>query len=75
MHMLNNLKYEFESLIFLKRGILRDQTFVVDDTILYLKGNNMDKMWRVLDTFYLTFGAKINKEKFVVIWVARHLGD
>jgi hypothetical protein len=52
--------------------MFRDQTFA-DDTAFYLKGtkDNMDKVKKVLDTFYLASGAHINWCKSCAIWAAK----
>jgi hypothetical protein len=71
-HMLEDPKHGIEGLTLPKGGNIKDQTFV-DDTALYLKGNqsNTDKAHNVLKIFYKALGTKINWNKFAAIWASR----
>jgi hypothetical protein len=67
-YMLADPKNEVEDLSLSKGGLIRDQTFA-DDTALYLKGtsSNLDKAQKVLMTFSVASGAKVNWHKLAAI--------
>jgi hypothetical protein len=67
-YMLADPKNEVEDLSLSKGGLIRDQTFA-DDTTLYLKGtsSNLDKAQKVLMTFSVASGAKVNWHKLAAI--------
>jgi hypothetical protein len=68
-HMLDDPKHKIERLHLPKWGCVWDQTFA-DDTTLYLKGSpsNLNKVWAVLELFYLASGVKVNCGKSTAIW-------
>jgi hypothetical protein len=70
--MLDDPRFGVEGLTLPGGGKVTDQTFA-DDTALYLRGTrgNMERTQKVLNTFCMASGAKINWNKSCAIWASK----
>lgn len=70
-YILDDSKYMVEGLT-LSKSTHHTTSIFVDDTLLFLKSDykNLQNIMKVLDLYYMTFGAKINLHKITTTWAS-----